>query len=85
MTADITGKTVLVTGAAERAGRVFARRFAAEGANVVVNHWRQADLAEEAVALIHADDFAETLLFLATCSPYLNATVIRLDGGKALS
>jgi len=55
MTADITGKTVLITGAAERAGRVFARRFAAEGANVVVNHWRQADLAEETVALIHAD------------------------------
>ncbi|MBM7518567.1 SDR family NAD(P)-dependent oxidoreductase [Nocardioides nitrophenolicus] len=55
MTADITAKTVLITGAAERAGRVFARRFAAEGANVVVNHWRQADLAEETVALIHAD------------------------------
>ncbi|MCA0218300.1 MAG: SDR family oxidoreductase [Actinobacteria bacterium] len=31
-----------------------------------------------------ADDVAETLLYLSTCSPYLTGAVIRLDGGKAL-
>lgn len=55
MSGDIKGRTVLITGAAERAGRVFARRFAAAGANVVVNHWRQAELAEETVDLIRGD------------------------------
>lgn len=55
MDSQIAGKTVLITGSAERAGRVFARRFAAEGANVVVNHWKQSALADETVDLIRAD------------------------------
>lgn len=54
MNADLTGKTVLITGSAERAGRVFARRFAAAGAAVVVNHWHQDELAAETVEQISA-------------------------------
>lgn len=49
---DLTGKTVLITGAAERAGRQFAFRFAEAGAAVVVNHFGQAALAEETVQTI---------------------------------
>lgn len=51
----LDGKTVLITGAAERAGREFARKFASAGAAVVVNHWKQEDLAQETVELIAAD------------------------------
>jgi NAD(P)-dependent dehydrogenase (short-subunit alcohol dehydrogenase family) len=51
----LDGKTVLITGAAERAGREFARHFAAAGAAVVVNHWKQAAQAEETVRLIRQD------------------------------
>ncbi|RJQ91298.1 SDR family NAD(P)-dependent oxidoreductase [Amycolatopsis panacis] len=50
----LDGRTVLITGAAERAGREFARRFAAAGAAVAVNHWKQPELAEETVELIRS-------------------------------
>lgn len=45
----LDGKTVLITGSAERAGRDIALRFAEAGANVVVNHYGQSQLAEETV------------------------------------
>jgi NAD(P)-dependent dehydrogenase (short-subunit alcohol dehydrogenase family) len=50
---DLEGRVVLITGAAERAGRSFARSFAAAGARVVVNHLpHQEDLARAVVAEI---------------------------------
>ncbi|WP_449276896.1 SDR family NAD(P)-dependent oxidoreductase [Leucobacter sp. GX24907] len=49
---NLEGKTVLITGAAERAGRQFAVRFAAAGAAVVVNHLGQSHLANETVQAI---------------------------------
>lgn len=51
----LDGKTVLITGAAERAGREFARYLAAAGGAIVVNHFGQAELAAETVELIRAD------------------------------
>lgn len=50
----LDGQTVLITGSAERAGREFARRFAESGAAVVVNHYRQPELAEETVESIRS-------------------------------
>lgn len=55
VTTTLEGKTVLITGSAERAGRQFALRFAAAGAAVVVNHWKQAALADATVELIRAE------------------------------
>ncbi|MGJ6126937.1 SDR family oxidoreductase [Mycolicibacterium sp. Y3] len=55
MNQTLEGQTVLITGAAERAGREFARRFAAAGAAVVVNHWQQAERAAETVDMIGAE------------------------------
>ncbi|MCV2394373.1 SDR family NAD(P)-dependent oxidoreductase [Actinotalea sp. M2MS4P-6] len=48
MTAPMDGRVVLVTGAADRAGRRFVERYAAAGAAVVVNHLptQGADAAE---------------------------------------
>jgi meso-butanediol dehydrogenase / (S,S)-butanediol dehydrogenase / diacetyl reductase len=46
-------KTVIVTGAASGIGRVTARRFAGEGASVVVADWNR-DGAEETAAAIEA-------------------------------
>ncbi len=51
----LAGKTVLITGSAERAGRDFARYFAARGAAVVINHWKQPAEAEETLRLITED------------------------------
>ncbi|MCE0762492.1 SDR family oxidoreductase [Pseudonocardia kujensis] len=54
MDPQLAGRTVLITGSAERAGRTFAQHFARAGASVVVNHWRQSTLAAETVDLIRA-------------------------------
>jgi NAD(P)-dependent dehydrogenase (short-subunit alcohol dehydrogenase family) len=62
MNPRLEGKTVLITGAAERAGREFARRFAAAGAAVVVNHWNQSALAAETVELIRSEGGEATAL-----------------------
>ncbi|MHB9026979.1 MAG: SDR family oxidoreductase [Armatimonadota bacterium] len=55
MAQALTGKTVLVTGAAKRLGRAIALACAAEGANVVVHYHRSAEAAaslrEELLAL----------------------------------
>ena len=52
-TSDLHEKTVIVTGAASGIGRAAARRFAAEGAKVVVADLN-AEAAEETVKLIEA-------------------------------
>lgn len=49
------GKTVLITGSAERAGRDFARHLAAAGGSIVINHWRQPAEADETLRLIRED------------------------------
>lgn len=51
----LDGKTILITGSAERAGRDFARYLAAAGGSIVINHWRQPDEAAETLRLIEAD------------------------------
>ncbi|MBN9153254.1 MAG: SDR family oxidoreductase, partial [Microbacterium sp.] len=51
----LDGRTVLITGSAERAGRDFARYLAAAGGSIVINHWRQAAEAEETLRLIRED------------------------------
>lgn len=52
---DLTDRVVVITGAAERAGRVFAQRFGAAGAAVVVNHLPgQEVLADQVVDAVTA-------------------------------
>jgi 3-oxoacyl-[acyl-carrier protein] reductase len=48
------GKTALVTGASRGIGRAVALKFAAEGANVVINYNARADAAEEVAAAARA-------------------------------
>ena len=47
----LAGKTALITGASSGIGRSIALRFAAEGANVVVNYYNDKDEGEEVVGL----------------------------------
>jgi glucose 1-dehydrogenase len=46
------GKTVLVTGASRGIGRAVATRFAGEGANLAINHLKDADEAAETVTFL---------------------------------
>ncbi|MBF6212887.1 SDR family oxidoreductase [Nocardia puris] len=52
MTGELTGKIALVTGGARNVGRVIALRLAAEGATVVINHFRSPAEARETAAEI---------------------------------
>ncbi|MDS0295647.1 SDR family NAD(P)-dependent oxidoreductase [Halogeometricum luteum] len=54
MTGKLSGETAIVTGSSQGIGKGIAERFAAEGANVVVNS-RSQERAEEAAAAIEAD------------------------------
>jgi pteridine reductase len=53
-TSDLTGRTVLITGAARRIGAATARGLHAAGANVVVHFHRSAAPAEQLVASLNA-------------------------------
>ncbi|MBC7258166.1 MAG: SDR family oxidoreductase [Chloroflexi bacterium] len=44
---SLKGKHVLITGGSRHLGAVVARRFAALGANLTINHWQDAEKAEE--------------------------------------
>lgn len=55
MTADLTGRVALVTGAARRTGRGLALALARAGADVVVHYGRSQREAEQVVAQIVAD------------------------------
>lgn len=46
----MSGATILITGAAERAGAEIALAFASRGYDVHINHWGQADAAETVIA-----------------------------------
>ena len=52
MTGFAAGKVAVITGSSRGIGRALAVRLAGEGASVVINFKRNADLAEEAVAAV---------------------------------
>jgi 3-oxoacyl-[acyl-carrier protein] reductase len=49
---DLSGKTAIVTGSARGIGRAIVLRFAAAGADVVINYVRSADQAQEVAAAV---------------------------------
>jgi NAD(P)-dependent dehydrogenase (short-subunit alcohol dehydrogenase family) len=51
---DLSGKTAIVTGSARGIGRAIVRRFAAAGADVVINYVRSAEPAQAVAAEIQA-------------------------------
>src|SRR3989442_10224747 len=51
---DLSGKTALVTGSARGIGRAIVRRFAAAGADVVINYVRSVDQAQAVAAEVQA-------------------------------
>ena len=51
---DFSGKVVLITGGAEKAGRIFALEYAKAGADLVISHYRMPKEAEETKAEIEA-------------------------------
>jgi len=66
----LSGQTAIVTGASKGIGEAIATRFAAEGANVVVNS-RSPERAEEAAAEIEAEaDGGEVVGVAADVSDY---------------
>src|SRR5262249_51664271 len=51
---DLSGKTAIVTGSARGIGRAIVLRFAAAGADVVINYVRSAAQAQEVAAAVQA-------------------------------
>ena len=56
MQAVLAGQTVLITGAGRGIGRAIARRFASQGARVVLHYHRRSDAAEETLAALEPGD-----------------------------
>src|SRR5262245_15224485 len=51
---DLSGKTAIVTGSARGIGRAIVLRFAAAGADVVINYVRSAEAAQEVAVAVQA-------------------------------
>jgi NAD(P)-dependent dehydrogenase (short-subunit alcohol dehydrogenase family) len=75
----LTGRTALVTGAAQNIGRGIATRFAAEGARVVVVDRQQAAAAEVAAA-IGGEAIAADLTNVAACHQVVAEAERRVGG-----
>ena len=54
MVFDFSGKVVLVTGGAEKAGKYFALQYAKAGADLVITHYKMAGAAQETAQEIQA-------------------------------
>jgi glucose 1-dehydrogenase len=48
----LNGRLTLVTGASRGIGRAVAQRFAAEGATVAINHWKDGEAADACLAML---------------------------------
>jgi 7-alpha-hydroxysteroid dehydrogenase len=84
MSFSISGKTAIVTGAANGIGRAIARHFAAHGANVMLADMDEAGLAEEIDEMGGEDDsnaraFAGDLRKRLTQANLLSATIDAFD------
>ena len=61
-TADLNGKTALVTGGAKGIGRACCLRLAAAGANVAINYLTSETAAEETASLVEAQGTKATIV-----------------------
>ena len=61
-TADLNGKTALVTGGAKGIGRACCLRLAAAGANVAINYLTSETAAEETASLVEAQGTKATII-----------------------
>lgn len=78
----LAGKTILITGASRGIGRAVAKRCAAEGANVIVNHLKDKDEAEEAMAFLQGVSAASG--FAAARHAVLEADVADTGAARAM-
>ncbi len=78
----LAGKTILITGASRGIGRAVANRCATEGANVIVNHFKDDDDANETVAFLQGVSSASG--FDMARHAVMEADVAHTDAARAM-